>query len=90
MQTPVPEARQPVNLSKEPVVKFFADGELYEPAAYIDLLQQLSASTGITRDRYGTGARLKNWKKKFAAITGKESDLFCPVVPWPTSLQSLC
>ena len=63
---------------KEPVVKFFADGELYEPAAYIDLLQQLSASTGITRDRYGTGGAVEELEKKFAAITGKEKAIFLP------------
>lgn len=64
--------------SKEPVVKFFADGELHEPADYLNILQQVSASKSIGRDRYGVGGTVEELEKKFAAITGKEKAIFLP------------
>lgn len=64
--------------AKEPVVKFFADGELYEPADYLAILQQVSASSAIGRDRYGAGGAVEELEKKFATITGKEKAFFLP------------
>jgi threonine aldolase len=66
---------QPV---KEPVVKFYADGELYDPADYIHILQQVLDTTGIEKDRYGAGGVVEKMEKKFETITGKEKAIFLP------------
>jgi threonine aldolase len=57
----------------EPVIKFFGDGEMYEPAAYIDMLQQI-----IEKDRYGDGGAVAALEKQMELITGKEKAIFMP------------
>lgn len=61
-----------------PVIKFFGDGEMFEPIDYLNVLQQANASTGIGRDSYGTGGSVEALEKKFAEITGKEKAVFMP------------
>lgn len=65
----------PVN---EPVIKFFGDGEMFEPPAYIEFLQQVNNNSAIERDRYGTGGAVEALEKKFETITGKEKAVFMP------------
>jgi threonine aldolase len=62
----------------DPPVRFFGDGETFEPNAYIDLLKQMSAKTPIERDRYGEGGVVGALEKKFIEITGKEKAIFMP------------
>ena len=62
----------------EPIIKLFGDGEMFEPAAYIDLLKQVNATTAIERDRYGDGGAVGALEKKFETITGKEKAIFMP------------
>ncbi|CAN5562434.1 hypothetical protein BH10BAC2_BH10BAC2_33330 [soil metagenome] len=69
------ENKLPVN---EPVIKFFGDGEMYDPAAYIDILAQINSTTAIEKDRYGEGGAVAALEKKFEAITGKEKAIFVP------------
>jgi threonine aldolase len=62
----------------EPVIKFYGDGEMFEPAEYINLLQQVNTHAAIERDRYGEGGAVAALEKKFEAITGKEKAVFMP------------
>jgi threonine aldolase len=70
--------------SKEPVpadgpmIKFYGDGEMFEPAAYIELLQQVNKEGAIAADRYGSGGAVAALEKKFMDITGKEKVIFMP------------
>ncbi|MBL7703591.1 MAG: hypothetical protein JNM14_15175 [Ferruginibacter sp.] len=61
-----------------PIIKFFGDGEMYEPADYINELQKAHAATAIVRDRYGSGGVVEALEKKFVEITGKEKAIFMP------------
>ena len=61
-----------------PVIKLVGDGEMFEPADYIQQLQQIQKSTAIIRDRYGAGGAVEALEKKFAAITGKEKAIYMP------------
>lgn len=61
----------------EPII-FFGDGIMYEPAAYIDVLQKTNAKAPIERDRYGTGGAVAALEKRFEEITGKEKAVFMP------------
>lgn len=61
-----------------PAVKFFGDGEMYEPAAYINELQKINDAAAIVKDRYGTGGVVEALENKFAAITGKEKAIYMP------------
>lgn len=61
-----------------PVVKFFGDGEMFEPGDYLDELQKFQAASNISRDRYGSGGVVEALEKKFAALTGKEKAIFMP------------
>jgi threonine aldolase len=72
------EKSSPTPLADEPVVKFYGDGEMLEPTAYINLLQQVNANAAIERDRYGEGGAVATLEKKFEAITGKEKAIFMP------------
>ncbi len=60
------------------IIKFFGDGEMFEPGDYIDHLQQLNAASPIGKDRYGTGGAVETLEKKFAEITGKEKAIYMP------------
>jgi threonine aldolase len=62
----------------EPVIKFFGDGEMYEPAAYVDILQQINAKAIIEKDRYGDGGAVAALEKQMELITGKEKAIFMP------------
>ena len=62
----------------EPIVKLFGDGEMFEPAEYINELQKVNASNAIVRDRYGQGGAIEALEKKFVEITGKEQAIFMP------------
>lgn len=61
-----------------PLVKFFGDGEMYEPGDYMAELQKAHAATAIVRDRYGVGGVVEALEKKFVEITGKEKAIFMP------------
>jgi len=61
-----------------PAVKFFGDGEMFEPADYINELQKVQALAPIVADRYGTGGAIETLEKKFAEITGKENAIYMP------------
>lgn len=62
----------------EPVIKFFGDGEMFEPGAYIELLKQVNATAAIEKDRYGEGGAVAALEKNFETITGKERAIFMP------------
>ncbi len=60
------------------VIRFFGDGIMYEPAQYIEQLQQINSKAVIEKDRYGTGGVVAALEKKFEEITGKEKTVFMP------------
>lgn len=62
----------------KPMVKFFGDGEMFEPADYINELQKAHAATAIVRDRYGSGGVVEALEKEFTALTGKEKSVYMP------------
>jgi threonine aldolase len=62
----------------EPVIKFFGDGEMFEPESYLELLQQINDKLPIERDRYGQGGAVAALEKRFEDITGKEKAIFMP------------
>lgn len=61
-----------------PAVKFFGDGEMFEPADYLAELQKYQTAKGIEKDRYGVGGVIEALEKKFIEITGKERAIFMP------------
>ena len=61
-----------------PIIKFWGDGEMFEPGDYINELQKANASNKIVKDRYGSGGAIESLEKKFTEITGKETALFMP------------
>ena len=67
-----------VPFANEPRVDFFGDGKMYDPADYINMLQQANATAAIEKDRYGTGGAVAALEKQFEAITGKEKAVFMP------------
>lgn len=62
----------------EPIVRFGGDGEMFEPAAYLEILKQVNATAAIGRDSYGNGGAVAALEKKFEEITGKEKAVFMP------------
>jgi threonine aldolase len=62
----------------EPIIRFFGDGETFEPGDYLKLLQEVNSKQPIERDRYGTGGSIAALEKKFQEITGKEKAMFMP------------
>lgn len=64
--------------STDDPIYFFGDGIMYEPAAYIDILQKANAKAPVEKDRYGTGGAVAALEKKFEEITGKEKAVFMP------------
>jgi threonine aldolase len=56
------------------IIKFLGDGEMFEPADYLNILQQSS----MVRDSYGAGGSVEALEKKFVEITGKEKAVFMP------------
>ena len=65
-------------LPASPIVKFFGDGEVFDPADYLNELQKANAATAIIRDRDGAGGAVELLEKKFAEITGKEKAICMP------------
>lgn len=61
-----------------PIIKFYGDGEIYEPGDYIHELQHAHAAANILKDRYGVGGVVQALENKFAAITGKEKAVYMP------------
>ncbi len=59
-------------------IKFFGDGEMFEPEDYIKELAQFYAKQKFEKDRYGVGGVVAALEDKFAAITGKEQAIFMP------------
>jgi threonine aldolase len=66
------------DLPDKPIVKFFGDGEMYEPSDYIRVLAEADKSVAIAKDRYGVGGVVEALEKKFVALTGKEKAIFMP------------
>ena len=65
-------------LPESPIIKFWGDGEMFEPGDYINELQKANAINRIVKDRYGSGGSIESLERKFAEITGKESAIFMP------------
>lgn len=61
-----------------PVIKFFGDGETFEPGEYLNELQKANATKNIVRDRYGSGGAVEALEKKFTSLTGKERSITMP------------
>jgi threonine aldolase len=61
-----------------PVIKFFGDGETFEPGDYLTELQRSNPMANIARDRYGSGGAVEALEKKFTALTGKEKSIYMP------------
>ena len=64
--------------AKEPVVKFFGDGDFFDGLSYLEQLQAANNKYPLKADRYGTGGAVEELEKKFEAITGKEKAIFMP------------
>lgn len=61
-----------------PKIKFYGDGEMFEPTEYINELQKANATATIVKDRYGVGGVVEALEKKFIELTGKEKAIFMP------------
>ncbi|HSB93773.1 MAG TPA: aminotransferase class I/II-fold pyridoxal phosphate-dependent enzyme [Flavitalea sp.] len=61
-----------------PMIKFYGDGEMFEPGDYLAALEKAHDATAIIRDRYGAGGVVEALEKKFCEITGKEQAVFMP------------
>jgi threonine aldolase len=72
------EKTNTASFANEPRVDFFGDGKMFDPADYINTLQQANAVTAIEKDRYGTGGSVAALEKQFELITGKEKAVFMP------------
>ena len=59
-------------------VKFYGDGEMFQPAAYIDVLKEMNSTRAIASDSYGKRGVVEDLEKKFCEITGKERAVFMP------------
>ncbi|HTM99289.1 MAG TPA: aminotransferase class I/II-fold pyridoxal phosphate-dependent enzyme [Pedobacter sp.] len=59
-------------------IKFFGDGEMFEPGDYLNELQKAHTAAAIVKDRYGVGGVIETLEKKFCEITGKEKAIFMP------------
>jgi threonine aldolase len=59
-------------------IKFYGDGEMFEPEEYLQELSQAYATTKFEKDRYGEGGVVQALEARFAAITGKEKAIFMP------------
>lgn len=72
------DRQQQSDLPTNPQVKFFGDGEMYEPSDYIRILAEADKTVAIAKDRYGVGGVVEALEKKFTALTGKEKAIFMP------------
>ena len=66
------------DLPAKPIVKFFGDGEMYDPTDYIRVLGEADKTVAVIKDRYGVGGVVEALEKKFVALTGKEKAIFMP------------
>lgn len=64
--------------AEEPIIKFFYDGEDFNPAQYIAELQKINSKEAIKRDFYLEGGAVAAMEKKFEEITGKEKAICMP------------
>lgn len=62
----------------EPIIKFFYDGEDFNPSQYIAELQKINSKEAIKRDFYLEGGAVAAMEKKFEEITGKEKAICMP------------
>jgi len=60
------------------IIKFYGDGEMFEPGDYLNELQKAHANSNITKDVYGAGGVVDVLEKKFAEITGKKKAIYMP------------
>lgn len=58
------ERQQLSDLPANPQVKFFGDGEMYEPSDYIRVLAEADKTFAIAKDRYGIGGVVEALEKK--------------------------
>jgi threonine aldolase len=72
------DVQQQSDLPTNPQVKFFGDGEMYEPSDYIRVLAEADKTVAIAKDRYGVGGVVEALEKKFTVLTGKEKAIFMP------------
>ncbi len=61
-----------------PLIKFWGDGEMFDPDDYLNVLQKVQAAAAIKPDRYGIGGAIEALEKKFCEITGKEKAIYMP------------
>ncbi len=61
-----------------PKIKFYGDGEMFEPGEYINELQKANTASEIIKDRYGAGGVVEALENKFVELTGKEKAIFMP------------
>ncbi len=61
-----------------PIVDLWADGLMFNPAAYLTELQKINTLSPIKADRYGKGGVVEALEKKFMEITGKEKAIYLP------------
>jgi len=66
------------SVPEELIVKFFGDGEMYSPGAYLDKLHTLQATQPIEPDFYGDGGAVAALQQKMETLTGKEKAIFMP------------
>ena len=59
-------------------IKFFGDGEMFEPEDYITELKQFYVANKFEKDRSGVGGIVAALENKFAELTGKEKAIFMP------------
>lgn len=59
-------------------IRFYGDGENYEPLEYLTELHKAHAAHPIVKDVYGSGGVVKELEQKFIQITGKEAAIFMP------------
>lgn len=61
-----------------PLIKFWGDGEMFDPGDYLNVLQKVQAAAAIKPDRYGAGGVVEALEKRFCEITGKEKAIYMP------------
>lgn len=59
-------------------INLSGDGIDLSPAAYAQLLQQLTANDKLVADNYSLGGCVEDLEKKFAALLGKEAAVYMP------------
>lgn len=64
--------------TEEPIIKFFYDGEDFNPSQYLAELQKVNNKEPIKRDFYLQGGAVAAMEKKFEDITGKEKAICMP------------